>query len=172
MNYYKTKSQLEKLIVSGKKLSFCEETGLDYYHVPSAANFNVNGFSILSTGVGGDTRWISIDTFMSYFQIDVSDVAQELHGMKLQQGIARLVRISGRVLEKVIIFNQQFSTVPIVVASFTGTTVGISINQRRSSVIICENTAVSAVTLRIETSASNFSTGNTWDANWLAMGEF
>ena len=59
MNYYETISQLETLKPEGKKLAFCEETGIIYYYDPVSGAY-IDNINVLWTGKQGDTRWVNI----------------------------------------------------------------------------------------------------------------
>ena len=59
MNYYETISQMETLKPSGKKLAFCEQTGIIYYYDPNSGAY-IDNENVLWTGNEGDTRWINI----------------------------------------------------------------------------------------------------------------
>ena len=67
MNYYETIAQLTAAKPSGQVLAFCEETNL-IYRYESSDSVTANSWSILTTGNGGNTRWVSL--FYNEINID------------------------------------------------------------------------------------------------------
>lgn len=60
MNYYANKSQLEVMQPQQYTTAFCKETGQMYYYEPNGALYTVDGYFVLQTGFGGNTRWLSM----------------------------------------------------------------------------------------------------------------
>ena len=54
-----------------KTICFCDETKRFYHYVADGSGHTANDIDVLTTGAGGDTRWIDNNT-VGLFEIDIN----------------------------------------------------------------------------------------------------
>lgn len=64
-----TLSLLSTYVGASDEIVFCEETKTGYRYVLNGGAIPVNGFSVLATATGGDTRWIGVEGPQTYVNL-------------------------------------------------------------------------------------------------------